>query len=964
MTFPTTALPVKAQWYVNGAWTDLTRPTDPAILGADGGSRVFGIGRGDVVIKRGRADETRDVDAGSCSCTAWNNDGALTPWNPSGSFYGAFGLNTPFRVGVTSDDAWLRFAGPDFGSEGLTPSAGARVTAPDSAATSITGDLDVRLNADLDTWAPRVGKGVDLIGKWTSTAGQKSWELVLQAGASPGGWIGFYWSADGTTELGALATVPLPVTTGRLSVRATIDVNNGAAGKTVTFYYSYDTDLSAASWTQLGDAVTTSGTTSIFNSTTENTIGDTATGSQARTIRGKVYTAQVRNGIAGSIVANPDFTAQTAGAGSFADTAAAPNTWTLTGGASIEDTDWRFHGEVPEWRPRRDTSGNDNYVPIDARGILTRLGIGNQPLQSPMRKSLSARDDTVAYWPMEDGRDATRFGSALTTGRVLRWAETDPNLASDSQFICSKPLPQMNGGRVTGVVAPYTHTGTICLQFLMYVPAATADLTLLARLNTSSNRWDIRYGDVAGGSLRLEWYDSDGVKISETAFITFAVDNDLRWVSLELTQNGANVDYQLATLQVGRSTGTATSGSAVMGNMGRATVFRTGHQGADPDAVFGHVIINTSIRSIYDVYQQLNAFIGETAGRRIERLCQENGVQFTALGDMDQTVTMGAQGVAAFLALVREAANTDHGILHEPRDREGIAYRSRESLTRQRTHLELSYTGNDLSLYEPASTTATLQNEVTVSRGGVGSSVAGGDSTISLDEGPLSVAEPPDGVGHGYAGSYTLNVEDDTVLDDHAAWLVHVGTVNQPRIERAAVALERASGFADDAARAVARGVDVGDVITITDLPEQIGSPDDLLQLVQGTSETLHQRTHTIEWSVSPASPYAVAVYDDPAGDGITARYSSDGTVLAEVLDTTETGIDISTPAGPQWTTDPAEYPFDIRVGGERITVGGCTTTGATTQTFTGCTRSVNGVVATHAIGDDVELWDVTYWDL
>lgn len=923
MVFPDSALPVVAEWYIDGAWSALVRGTDPAIPGADGGSALYGLDRGGVAINWGRTDETRDADTATCDLQLWNNDGRFTLTNTDGPFYRKFRRNTPIRVGVTSDASWLRFHGAGDGtSEGATGADGARVTAPDSAALSVTGDLDVRLSADLDTWVPTEDAGADLVGKWTGTAGQKSWQVLLAAFSSddfPGGYLAFYWTTDGTTEVGRTCDVPLPVTTGRLSVRVTIDVNNGASGHDVSFYYSHDTDLATASWTLL-DTDTGSGTTSIFDSTTSVTIGDTATGSQSKSVRGKWYSVEIRNGIAGTVVANPDFTVQTAGAASFADTASSPNTWTLTGDVELEDTDWRYHGEVPSWRARRDPSGQDNYVPVTAAGVLRRLGMGAVPVQSPMRRSLSARPDAVAYWPLEDGSDAEEFGSAVTGGRPMRWVEAEPSLASDSQFLCSAPLPTANGARYTGVVEPHATTGELQLSWLMYLPAATADDTMIVRFTTSESRWDVRYGDVSGGSLKLQWYGNDGVLIDETAYTTFALDGELVWCSIDLTQNGADVDYSLVVLEVGEAVGGAQNGTATGVEIGRATTVRTGHIGHDPDSVFGHFIVNTSIYYLSDIATQLNAFIGESAGRRLARLCSENSVRFTWRGDLDETEPMGAQGIATPLQLMRECANTDHGILYEPRDVPGLQYRTRESLSRQQPAAELSYTGHDLSVFEPADDDTGLTNEVTVARGGAGSAVDGGEITRAVESGPLSIREPDDpddpGAGRGYTSAYTVNVTSDTDLEHHASWLLHVGAVDEPRVTGVGVRLERESAFADDAARAVPRGVGVGDVLVVTDLPDPIGGNDDLRQLVQGGSEQLGQFEHSIRWSVSPASPYLDVVDADGPGDPVFAeapRYSSDGTTLAVPL--ASSTVDF---AGSQTLTAPdAAYvgaDLDVRV--------------------------------------------------
>jgi hypothetical protein len=124
----------------------------------------------------------------------------------------------------------------------------------------------------------------------------------------------------------------------RLAVRAQLDVDNGASGWTVTFSTAPTAD---GTFTQLGDLVTGTPATSIFAGTQELRVGNNAGG--AEVAAGFVYGASVRSGLvgAGSEVANPDFSAQAPGAGSFSD--AAGRTWTLIGNADIVTEGGIFH---------------------------------------------------------------------------------------------------------------------------------------------------------------------------------------------------------------------------------------------------------------------------------------------------------------------------------------------------------------------------------------------------------------------------------------------------------------------------------------------------------------------------------------------------------------------------------------------------------------------------------------------
>ena len=114
-------------------------------------------------------------------------------------------------------------------------------------------------------------------------------------------------SADGSTLITSDSTAAPTITDQKgLWIRATVDVNNGAAGNTVTFYTSNDaqtTDPERVTWSQLGNPVVNAGTTSIFNSTAGLNIGATDTGTLNR-FTGKIYQARIYNGLNRSVAAN------------------------------------------------------------------------------------------------------------------------------------------------------------------------------------------------------------------------------------------------------------------------------------------------------------------------------------------------------------------------------------------------------------------------------------------------------------------------------------------------------------------------------------------------------------------------------------------------------------------------------------------------------------------------------------
>jgi hypothetical protein len=314
---------------------------------------------------------------------------------------------------------------------------------------------------------------------------------------------------------------------------------------------------------------------------------------------------------------------------------------------------------------------------------------------------------------------------------------------------------------------------------------------------------------------------------------------------------------------------------------------------------------------------------------------------------------MGPQPNATLPELLAEAATTDGGILYEPPDVFGLGYRTLANLTNQAPALVLDFAAGELAAQpEPTFDDQNVRNDVTVTDAG------GGSASAQLETGRLSVAEPPEGVGR-YEYPVEVNVYDESQIDERASWELAQGTVGLERFPLVTLRLDSAAFTADSALTADALGLRIGDRIVIANLPDH---PDDVSLLVIGLVEDIGSHDHTIVLNCVPEQLHQVGIYTHTADED---RYDTAGCELAEALDETETGVDVVTTSGPRWvdtTNDAAEFPFDVIVGGERMTVTAISGTTAS-QTMT-VTRSVNGVVKTHAAGADVRLADPAYYAL
>lgn len=914
MAFPSSPLGAVVELYLGDQWVNVT--TDV-------------LSRDVITIQRGQADEGSQADPSSASMNFKNDTGAYSPRNPLSPYYGIIGRNTPVRIAVAEGEPYLATQGTQYANTGAST--------PDAAALDITGDIDIRIDVTMANWlTTSIGSSVELAGKFRLTGNQRSWILMMRDGRP---W--FEWSANGTDVLQKTATADLTIpSSGRLALRVTLDVNNGAAGNTVTFYTS---DTISGTWTQLGDPVITAGTTSIFNSTAELRVGDGSTDIGFYTPDGGVHAFQLRNGIAGSVVANPDFTIQDLGDTSFAD--AAGRTWTVNNYTSISNRRFRFHGEVSSWPQRWDPSGNDVYAPVEAAGILRRLGQGAPELRSTLYRGLTTltSDQPVAYWPAEDAEGSTTIASGI--GGPPMTIVGSPSLAQYEGFAASAPIPLMNESEWTGIVPGYPVSSQLSMRFLVAVPTGgTGNAQSLCKVLTSGTApsWEVVYG--TGGTLRVVAKDEEGTILEDSGYIAYDINGKNLLVALDLLQNGANVEWDLTTVGPGQIGSTA-GGTLASRTMGQAKRVIASNGGGINDTAIGHIYIQPGITSVFDLANQLNAYSGETPAVRFYRLCREENIPFRLIGNLADGEPMGPQGRSTLLALLADCATTDGGIMFEPRDLFGLGFRTRESLYNQAATVELDYDNEEVAVpLEPVDDDQATRNDITVTREG------GSSARAVLETGPLSILPPPDGVGP-YTSSVTVAAMSDQQLPDQASWRLRIGTVDEARYPQVSMNLAHEAMSSNAALSAAVRALEVGDRLTISNLPSWL-PPEVVSQMTLGFDELLDNYAHDITVNCVSAAPYQVGVYG-------TARYGPYVSTLAEDLTTTETGVDVATTAGPLWTTSAGDLPLDIMVGGERMTVTAIS--GASSpQTFT-VTRSVNGIVKTHATGAAVELFEPSY---
>lgn len=873
-----------------------------------------------VEISRGRPDEGSKTDPASCKLTLDNRDGRYSPRNPESPLYGQIGRNTPIRV-------WV---GP--------PSRGTIWYAD----TSVTGHD-----------APRVEPSTSdslLVCAWGDNNGG-DYTVPSSMTAGP--------ELDGPVSTTITATETL-TSGGETSVRtATHNVTDTYAAASVAVPGAGDAPVIEE---ELADAATNS-------EITLTTASSTQAGWWIVVFHHWNFDSQ------GTMLAQPQGTPGdwypmgSAGAGSEfwprmrawvrrVDTAGEQQV-VLT--PDPNDTNYdhhgrvfvlsnvpfsspRFTGEVSSWPPRWDPSGTDVRTPIEASGLLRRLGNLKSPLRSALvRESLRAHEGTpVAYWPMEDGSDASTLGSVRDDVDPMRITRGSPDLSSYDGFAASEALPQMRDSTMEAVPPEYAPEGSTSdtqLRWLMHIPeGGISDATPIIDAVTrgSARRWLVQY--YTGSVFSVHVFDSTGAEVytQQISWSTPLDGTHLR-VSLELSQNGSDVDYALATLEVGKNTGSVFRDTITGRDYNRFATVRLNAGQNLAGTALGHVAVYDQITSLFDLGPSLDAWRGEAAGRRIERLCLEAGLTFVPTGDLDATAAMGPQRPQALLDLLRECANADLGILADMRADIGLHYRTNTSLYNQ-TPVELNYAAGDLNPpLEPTEDDRNLANDITVSRD------QGSSARTVRRTGPLSIQAPPEGVGR-YDTEVTLNVASDDQLRQQAQWRLHLGTIGALRYPTVTVAIHGRPGL-----EIPLSGMDPGDRLTVLNPPNWL-PPGDIGLLAEGFSETINAFAWTWQANTSPDTSHTVAELDhDTLG-----RLDTSGSELAAAITASATSMDVEVITGPLWVTDSAEFPLDVEVGGEAIRVTAVSGT-ASPQTFT-VERSINGVNKSHDAGAAVAL--------
>jgi hypothetical protein len=590
------------------------------------------------------------------------------------------------------------------------------------------------------------------------------------------------------------------------------------------------------------------------------------------------------------------------------------------------DGDVRITGEVAQFKPER-ALGGDAWTKIQVAGVLQRIGRGTDALANPAQRrilSLAA----AAYYPLSDGTNAASAvdvagGAAL----AVRGAPQLASVAGPGAGDTSHPQFLDSSGYIGGLTgtAPASSTGEWTVEFWFRAVASASSATaVLASWHTTGTYgamfWVAHIAKVAGTHhvyLAAQHDLSTATGFSKNGGST--IDGAWHQVRVTAKQNtGSEVHVEFIVDDVLADSTTASTWtvgdleSVTLGDYdGEAGVL---YPTADVDSLsLAHLALWPSDDPA-STYEAGGGYVGETADDRFLRLCTEEGIDASIVGTADDTVTMGPQTQATLLELLAEIERTDDASVYEDRDTAGLVMRTGASKLNQAPDLTLYYDGGQVAPpLEVVVGDEGIRNDVTAASPG------GASRRVQQLTGPRNVQAPsadPQGVGR-YATRIDVNPETDDALADAAGWRVSHGTYDGTWYAAITVDLDAAPYLAT-----LAAAVDIGDCVSLANLPVD-EALDAVEHIVIGIWEDAPPKRRTITYYCVPAAPYQVGLLAETSGDTdpFVGHLDSDGSTTNGSTAAGAAAFAVETPAGPLWTTDSDDFPLDVIVGGQRVSV-------------------------------------------
>jgi len=601
-----------------------------------------------------------------------------------------------------------------------------------------------------------------------------------------------------------------------------------------------------------------------------------------------------------------------------------------------------FTGYVVSWPNLWDITGSNCWAPITASGILRRLRQGTNPIQSPLRRQLAGTATVTGYWPMEDGSTSQYFTGTVVGTNPANFTGVTP--AQDSTLAGGGVAPEITAtnGTITASVKTSQGGTGMATMFMVKLPSLPGSKTRIARVRCS--RGPTAYYDLSidGTSTYLEAFAADGTSLASATNAFGAVADFTQWMAWQIetdnTLSPGNTSISAIYHQVGQvlyySQTILVSGTTLT-NVSSTQL--TGPVGTN----FGHLWMGSnSLPFVTDTFSLVSSgYYGESASDRFARVCGEAGIPYTITGlSTLDSEAMGIQGQSGTMSVLQACADADYGVISERGA--GLEFTPRAARWNLTQTMAITVAAGQVSkVPSPIRDDQRLRNKWTISRSNGGSGTYQDDASVARNG--------------TWEDSATINVFDDSVLVNHAAWRVNVGIQQRSRWPVIGLSFARSPELMNTWRKRF-YGWRLG---VTTGLSQVKGNEPDLV--VEGGHASLTPEVWEVDLNCTDGHIWNAAVADDT---GIYGRVDMDTgkCTTTALISSTALSIPITTAAGyTKWDNTAGLWSggVDFNVGGERVTVTSITNGAGQAQTLNVTVRGVNGYAASHASGTVVSLW-------
>lgn len=843
--------------------------------------------RDNLTIARGRPDEASTAETSECDVTANNRDGRWSTRNANSTWYGQLRKGTPFRIGVQRVvDTFTRSVSNGWG-------------APDvGGAWSIVG-------------------GASSLYAVNGTQGTITIETTVAVRST----IADLGSANQAFTLDGLLNVA--PTGAAINMGAYVRFTDSSNYYWVRMQVGTDSLISLILSKRVAGSLSTVTTvaTGLTNSTTiPQRLRVQIRGNR---IKAKTWRSDGTEPATWAInTTDSSLTTGTFGGCIARRESGNTNTNPVVAFDTFNYTAWRFAGFLAELPPRWDLSGKDRYAPLKAKGLLYRLAQGASPERSAMKRTILGADP-VEYWPLEDLSSSTQAASAVGGPRMQATNVTFGTYAGPAG---SDMTPDLftNHGILKGVVSGGSATSW-CVGFALATPYITDVVArIYAQTATAHYLWRIAMPPTSSDNINVFIEAPDGT-ITTTLVGTAPTNFADIWhhYGFSAEQSGGNVTCRLYV------DGVLAATTTTAGTLGPVSAVWINHNAAQIDSAAHVEVTNATVPA---GAAALAAYVGEQAHTRVLRLGTEEGVSVTC--DASESQALGPQGIKSLPDLLRECEASDQGYLYEDTEW-GLVFQSHTERENQTALLALDYTTDAIVAFEPTDDDQQAHNDVEVRRDG-GSSSRQVEESATAELSTVNIGRRDD------SQTYSLYTDDQTY--HLAGWRLHVATYPGYRFPGLHLNLAAGPDLIDDVCNA-----DLAYRTTVAHPPDDIRDGGDPSVIVEGYTETLGPYEWDLVNNCSLQGPWEVSVLAATSGDTDPhlGWLEFDTLTLHTTVNTTATSWSVD--ASPVDTTTADDFPRDMLIDGELITVTACSG-GSAPQTWT-VTRSVNGIVKAHSAG-------------